>query len=144
MRRSFATQSRAPANFWLKWAVYVLTAAVIVIALCQAPAHATWKAEYASRSPEELDWYRNAELTPEARIRFPFSKCCDHSDVVKTRFTINKTDHGDEWYWLDGETWKRVPPDIIHWGESAPGGEPTLFVYSGKETCFFPGGENNL
>lgn len=32
-----------------------------------------------------------------------------------------------------------VPPDIIHWGESAPGGQPTLFVYSGMETCFFPG-----
>jgi hypothetical protein len=30
-------------------------------------------------------------------------------------------------------------PDIIHWGVSAPGGEPVLFVYNSVETCFFPG-----
>jgi len=34
---------------------------------------------------------------------------------------------------------KRIPPDVIHWGVSAPGGQPTLFVYSGHEMCFFPG-----
>ena len=32
-------------------------------------------------------------------------------------------------------------PEItrIHWDKRAPNGQPTLFVYSGKETCFFPG-----
>ena len=81
-----------------------------------------------------------AEWKPEAaKIRFPFKKCCDHADVVKTRFTVNKTNNGDEWYWLDGEEWRRVPNDIVHWGRSAPGGKPTLFVYSGQETCLFPG-----
>ncbi len=59
--------------------------------------------------------------------------------MVRTRFTLNKTDAGDECFYLDGETWKRIPPDIIHWDQTAPGGQPTLFVYSGKETCFFPG-----
>ena len=49
------------------------------------------------------------------------------------------TSGGDEWYWLNGERWRRIPDDIIHWGKSAPGGKPTLFVYSGAETCFFPG-----
>ena len=58
---------------------------------------------------------------------------------VRTRFTVNRSDAGDEWFYLDGETWKRIPPDVIHWGETAPGGQPTLFVYSGTETCFFPG-----
>ena len=51
----------------------------------------------------------------------------------------DKTDAGDEWFWLDVDQWRRIPSDIIHWGIHAPGGEPTLFVYSGKETCFFPG-----
>jgi hypothetical protein len=84
-------------------------------------------------------WYRNAELTEAAKARFPFKKCCDHADVVKTRFDVNKTSNGDEWYWLDGEQWRRIPDDVIHWGRRAPGGQPTLFIYSGKETCFFPG-----
>jgi hypothetical protein len=104
-----------------------------------AGAQATWKPEYALNSPEVQAWYQNAELTEAAKIRFPFKKCCDHADVVRTRFTVNKTDAADEWFYLDGETWKRIPPDIIHWGQAAPDGQPTLFVYSGKETCFFPG-----
>jgi hypothetical protein len=85
-------------------------------------------------------WYQNAELTDAAKNRFPFKKCCDHSDVVKTKFTVNKSNGGDEWFYEDQPNhWKQIPPDVIHWGETAPGGKPTLFVYSGKETCFFPG-----
>src|SRR3954449_6861104 len=41
-------------------------------------AQATWKPEYANNPPEVQDWYRNAELTEAAKIRFPFKKCCDH------------------------------------------------------------------
>jgi hypothetical protein len=104
-----------------------------------AQVQARWKAEYASQPPEVQQWYRNAELTPAAQARFPFKKCCDHADVVKTKFNVNRTTSGDEWYWLDGQTWRRVPDDIIHWNERAPNGQPTLFLYSGKETCFFPG-----
>ena len=102
-------------------------------------AQATWKPEYADNPPEVQAWYRNAELTEAAKIRFPFKKCCDHADVVKTKFSVNKSSSGDEWYWLDGDQWRKVPDDIIHWGQTAPSGQPTLFIYSGKETCFFPG-----
>jgi len=59
-------------------------------------------------------------------------------DVVKTKFNVNRTSNGDEWYWLDGDHWRRIPDDVIHWGRHAPSGQPTLFIYSGKETCFFP------
>ena len=99
---------------------------------------ARWRPEYANQPPEVQAWYQNAELTKAAQNRFPFKKCCDHADVVKTRFNVNRTTAGDEWYWLDGQSWRRIPDDIIHWDQHAPSGEPTLFVYDGKETCFFP------
>src|SRR5262245_19664640 len=111
----------------------------IVAMMLASPVGATWKPEYANLQFEVQQWYRNAELTKAAQPRFPFKKCCDHSDVVKTKFNVNKTSAGDEWYWLDGEEWRRIPDDIIHWNESAPTRLPTLFIYNGKETCFFPG-----
>lgn len=95
--------------------------------------------QWANQPPEVREWYRNAELTPAARERFPFVKCCDGPDVVQTSFRVDKTSGADAWWWLDGGTWRQVPPDIIHWGVAAPGGQPTLFVFRGKETCFFPG-----
>lgn len=113
---------------------------MLMLCLCVSAAPATWKPEYAQASPLVQDWYRNAELTAEAQKRFPFKKCCDHADVVRTRFEVNKTSGGDEWFYEDSPGhMKRIPPDIIHWGQSAPGGAPTLFVYAGQETCFFPG-----
>lgn len=117
----------------------MILCAVIVMVSVGADAH--WRPEYASQPPEVQAWYQNAELTKEAQQRFHFQKCCAHSDVVQTQFRVNKATAGDEWFWLDPDTnaWRRVPADIIHWGESAPGGQPTLFVYSGMETCFFPG-----
>jgi len=72
------------------------------------PVEARWKAEYASQPPEVQQWYRDAELTRAAQVRFPFKKCCDHADVVKTRFNVNRTNAGDEWYWLDGDKWRRI------------------------------------
>jgi hypothetical protein len=72
-------------------------------------------------------------------MRFPFKNCCEHADVVKTQFRVNRANGGDEWYWRDGQNWRRIPDDIIHWGETAPNKQPTLFVYQGKETCFWPG-----
>lgn len=113
---------------------------IIACIFLTAPADARWRAEYASQPQVVQDWYRNAELTPAAQQRFPFKKCCDHSDVVHTRFAVNKTTGGDEWFYEDTPGhMKKIPDDIIHWGESAPDGQPTLFVYDGKETCFFPG-----
>ena len=117
---------------------YLIISAILA-ALSLAPASATRKADYASAPQAVQDWYRAAELTEAAKKRFPFTKCCDHADVVRTKFQVSKTTAGDEWFYLEGGTWKRIPDDIIHWGESAPGGQPTLFVYAGKETCFFPG-----
>jgi hypothetical protein len=122
----------------LLFVAIVLAASVGVISI----ARSEWKPEYAQASPEVQQWYRNAPLTEEAQRRFPFKKCCDHADVVRTKFQVNKVDGRDEWFYepLDAPgTLKRIPDDIIHWGVSAPGGQPTLFVYSGKETCFFPG-----
>lgn len=118
--------------------LWPIVPALLAGLLTLIPAHARWRAEYAAAAPEVQAWYQNAELTAAAQARFPFKKCCSHSDVVKTRFNVNKTTAGDEWFWLDGETWRRIPDDIIHWDEHAPGGQPTLFVYDGQETCFFP------
>src|SRR3954454_21381955 len=82
-------------------------------------AQATWKPEYASNPPEVQEWYRNAELTSSARVRFPFKKCCDHADVVKTKFAVNKVDGRDEWFYEDSPGhMKRIPDDIIHWGKT--------------------------
>ncbi len=118
-------------------------AAAALAAVMLTPADATWKPEYAAASPEVQAWYRNAQLTPEARARFGFQNCCDHADVFRTKFRVNKTTGADEWdYLVDGQ-WKRIPPDIVHWGETAPDKQPTLFIYGGKETCFYPGDSGN-
>ena len=108
-----------------------------------SPAAAEWKPNYALASPEVQAWYRNAQLTPQARERFGFKNCCDHADVFRTKFRVNKISGADEWdYLVDGQ-WKRIPPDIVHWGVTAPDLQPTLFIYNGKETCFFPGADGN-
>lgn len=118
----------------------ILAALALVGALCLVPALARDGSQWDGQPDEARAWYRNAELTEAAQGRFPFKKCCDKSDVVRTKFQVNRTTAGDEWFYQDVPGhWKRVPADIIHWGESAPGGQPTLFVYSGQETCFFPG-----
>ena len=107
-----------------------------ILALLVTAALAHWKPEYASQPQEVQDWYRAAELTPAAQERFHFKSCCDHADVVNTQFRVSKT-NADEWWWLDGSTWKQIPPDIIH-TDHAPDGRPTLFVVNGNPVCFFP------
>jgi hypothetical protein len=102
-------------------------------------ANATWKPEYANAAPEVQEWYRTAQLTDTAQMRFGFKSCCAHSDVVKTSFRVNKGTSGDEWYWRNGDQWTLIPGDIIHWGESAPDRQPTLFAIGNLPTCFFPG-----
>lgn len=115
-------------------------AALLSLATCaDNPSFGRDLGQWGDQPPEVRDWYREAELTEAAQQRFPFKKCCAQSDVVRTEFRVGKVSGDDEWFWLDGETWRRVPPDIIHWGSHAPDGQPTLFVYSGRETCFFPG-----
>jgi hypothetical protein len=105
-------------------------------------AHATWKPEYAALPQKVRDWYKTRELTPAARLRLGFKSCCDNSDVVKTQFKVGGAGN-DEWYWLDGNTWRRVPSDVIHWDERAPNGEAVLFSLGSRPTCFFPPGSGN-
>jgi len=102
-------------------------------------ANATWKPEYADASPEVRAWYQNAQLTDAAERRFGFRSCCAHSDVVKTEFRVSRVNNGDQWYWFDHDHWNLIPSDIIHWGESAPDGQPTLFAIGDIPTCFYPG-----
>ena len=117
--------------------------AVLVMAgsFLVAPSHATWKAQYANETAEVRTWYENAELTPEAELRFHFHKCCAKSETVKTRFSVDRTSGKDVWSYLlpDGK-WKLIPADIVHENEPTPDGQPVLFVISdGRETCFYPG-----
>jgi hypothetical protein len=62
--------------------------------------------------------------------------------VVDAEFEVRKTrsDYVEEWYYKTAEMaeYKKIPGDIIHWGEAAPYGLPTLFVYDGEEFCFWP------
>lgn len=118
-----------------------LSLAVVTSGLTVAvdKAHATWKPEYANAPQEVKDWYRNAQLTEAAQKRFGFKSCCAHSDVVKTEFRVDKASGSDEWYWLSDGQWSRIPGDIIHWGESTPDLQPTLFALGNLPTCFFPG-----
>lgn len=119
-------------------AVVVGVVFVAAIAVWCSSASARWKPEYAQLPQATRDWYRDAELTEAAKKRFNFTKCCDQSDVVKTKFKVGGTG-GDQWWWLNDNKWQRIPDDVIHWGVSAPGGLPTLFVLGGQPTCFFPG-----
>lgn len=76
----------------------------------------------------------------QKRLGVDWKSCCEHGDVVKTKFHVEVDDGKDAWYYIKDGEWKRVPPDIIHWGEHAPDGQPTLFVYqsTGQELCFYP------
>lgn len=89
-------------------------------------------------SAEYQQWARNAPTTPEAQKRLGWNKCCNHAEVFRTKFMPFKENGADGYLYLtEGGTWKRIPADIIHWDKHAPDGRPTLFIYQGKETCFF-------
>lgn len=110
---------------------------VFVLALMTTAAQARWKAEYAQAPQATRDWYQSRELTEAAQLRFHFKSCCAHSDVVKTKFKVGGAG-SDEWWWLNGETWSRIPSDIIHWDQHSPNGEAVLFAVGGNPVCFFP------
>jgi hypothetical protein len=113
----------------------VVAGAALIVLASASLAH-----EIHGATPDMQAWYSNVETTLEARKRLPWVKCCNHAEVVRTQFRVNKTDRGDEWYYLAGGAWKRIPPDVIHpHDEHAPDGQPTLFIYQGEETCFFLG-----
>ena len=87
-------------------------------------------------------WFEKQILNPSTmkRLNVGWNSCCLGSEVVKTQFRVNKTNYGDEWYYMKDGDWRRVPDDTIHWGQHAPNGQATLFVYfmTGDETCFYP------
>jgi hypothetical protein len=119
--------------------------ALLTLTFLAAHAHATWKPEYTQLSQEVRDWYKSQELNPAARQRLgvAWKSCCEHGDVVRTQFRVeqNGSAYGhDTWFYLKDGKWKRVPDDIIHWGEHAPDKQATLFIYqsTGQELCFYP------
>ena len=125
------------AEEFARWFRYWGFLAIILVVMTMA-ANSTWKPEYANAPQSVQDWYTNAKTTDEAYKRTGYRSCCAHSDVVRTQFRTNKVNGHDEWWWLDEGKWRKVPDDIIHWTTPAPDNQPTLFVYDGKELCFFP------
>jgi hypothetical protein len=131
----------------IKAAIATIVGAFLIVLLADTTL-ARWKPEYASRPQAVRDWYDKASLTASAQERLGFVRCCKESEVVRAQFRVDRAAaHGaDQWWWLDGDTWKRIPDDIIHWGEHAPDGRPTLFVLdqpfldwpAGTPTCFWP------
>ena len=90
-------------------------------------------------SPELNAWYQNAETNKEARPTFPtpWAKCCNHAEVIPFKDIIPPTqEHG--WQWNDNGEVKNIPEVIIHYEQSSPDNKPTLFVYLGTMTCFYP------
>lgn len=128
-------------------------ATIVTLAIATSrPAHATWKPEYAQADAAVRRWYNEQKLTEPAAKRLHFGSCCDSSEVVRTRFRVDRSNGQDAWFYLQDGKWLPIPPDIIHWGEHAPDGRPTLFVLAprwdnifgvpaGTPTCFFPGEE---
>ena len=125
----------------LSW-LAALICALAMIALL-SPGLARWKPEYAELPQATRDWFKSRVLTPAARQRFHFSSCCEQADVVNTRFRVDRTTGADQWWWLNGDKWERVPDDIIWWNEHHPEGKAILFALGGKPVCFFPPGSGN-
>ncbi len=128
-------------------AMEVQRALMLALLLLAQAAEARWKPDYAAAPQAVQDWYANAQVPAPAIPRLGFIPCCSFSEVVRTQFRVDKTTGGDEWYYRDaGGVFRRIPPDIIHWGERAPDGQAILFVLDhdvmgnpkGTPTCFWP------
>ena len=115
---------------------YLLAISLVCLATVAA---ARWKPEYANAPQAIQDWYRSAELTPEAQKRFGYKSCCAKADVVRTKFKVDAATGEDRWYWLNPvvNEWQLIPVDIIHTERRSPDGRPTLFVIAGTPVCFF-------
>lgn len=115
----------------------------------------TYQPEYDKASDAIKEWFHNAETTPEAYTFLGYSKCCEHSERFKTKFTVSKENGKEEWRYLGADgTWKIIPSYVIHSeGIVPPKGheddpdfkqletEGVLFIYpavSGRPTCFWP------
>jgi hypothetical protein len=137
-------QQLTPHRAWEMAATYVAgtVIAVIIVLTIGSMAHARWRPEYAQNTQQVRDWFSSQQLNPttKQRLGVPWNGCCENGDVFKTQFRVSKNTGGDEWYYLKGDTWKKVPDDVIHWGQHSPDKRATLFIYvaTGQELCFYP------
>ena len=124
----------------------MLMLAVLAAPLSQADAR--WKPEYASHTQEQRDWYESQTTTAATRERINadwYISCCLHSDTVKARFAVSKTDGADKWFYqIEGtKEWRTVPADTVQPGIRTPVDQPVLFVDATARdfgpVCFFPG-----
>jgi hypothetical protein len=79
-------------------------------------ARARWKAEYASHTKQNRDWYESQMTTAATRERIQanwYISCCPHTDTVKARFAVSKVDGADKWFYqIEGtKEWRTVPAD---------------------------------
>jgi hypothetical protein len=117
---------------------------ITLLLLASSQVMARWRPEFANLPSEVREWYRNAETMPNSTPRktHGWVKCCDHADVVVAQFETQKFNgkYHEEWYYkTEGmSAFQRIPDDIIHFGEAAPYGLPTLFAYGGELVCFWP------
>jgi hypothetical protein len=112
-----------------------------------AEAHARDLGQYANSSSDRREWFKR--LAPPGRNPDLWS-CCADSDVVHTKFRVNRRDGADEWMYLASDgTWRLVPPDIILWdkvNDPMNDGQARLWVSpylkepdgTAKPTCFIP------
>jgi hypothetical protein len=125
--------------------MFKLSGLVLLLSITGAQADETPPNKWAS-SPYHA-WMGKQRINEAARRLdrnpyLPWSNCCDNADRVKTQFRVNRDTNKDTWWWLDGNTWRQVPDDIIHeeYDPTMPEDlrrEGVLFVYRGKPTCFW-------
>ena len=119
----------------------VLCTTLVLMLLSLVPAaRGEWRAEYAQNAPEVQQWFKDQQLNPatKERLGVSWNGCCEKGDVFRTQFRVGG-DNADQWWYWKGDQWKRIPDDVIHWGQHAPDKRATLFIYTtGQELCFYP------
>ncbi len=125
---------------WYAFTVAVLIAKAWFMAMITGAYAADW-----ANSPY-AGWADKQVVMESARPRLHGQvKCCNKAEIVKTKFAVSKNARDeDEWFYLTPEgSWKQIPQDIIHpIEEETPTGQPVLFIWDGKEVCFWVGGIN--
>jgi hypothetical protein len=123
------------------WSAVACCGGVLLLAVAVSwPASARWREEFANVDPVIRAWYESRNMTEATmkRLGWHWRSCCDHGDVVHTQFDHRDVFGKGEWYYMAEGDWKLIPEDTVQYGQSPPKNEPVLFVYYGKEVCFFP------